>query len=182
MGPRRSMRDADCPYIAVCGPDPASEDAPAHAEHVGRLLADAGAVVVCGGHGGVMEAVARGAADRGGTVVGILPGADRREGNEHLTVRIATGLGELRNALIVRTVDAVIAVSGGFGTLSEVALALKTGVPVVGLDTWELSKAGRALDPDPIVRAATPEGAVREALRLAGARTRARTEATGGPG
>jgi uncharacterized protein (TIGR00725 family) len=159
------------PYVAVCGPDPSASDAVLHAEEVGRLLARAGAVVVCGGHGGVMEAAARGASSEGGTVVGILPGLDRTEGNAHLTVAIATGLGELRNGLIVRTVDAVIAVAGGFGTLSEVALALKTGVPVVGLDSWELATRGRPLDPDPIVRAATPEEAAREALRLARGRT-----------
>jgi uncharacterized protein (TIGR00725 family) len=159
------------PYIAVCGPDPSASDAVLHAEEAGRLLAQAGAVVVCGGHGGVMEAVARGASSEGGTVVGVLPGLDRTEGNAHLTVAIATGLGELRNGLIVRTVDAVIAVAGGFGTLSEVALALKTGVPVVALDSWELATRGRPLDPDPIVRAATVEEAVREALRLARVRT-----------
>jgi uncharacterized protein (TIGR00725 family) len=164
------------PYVAVCGPDPASAEAERQAERAGRLLARAGAVVVCGGHGGVMEAASRGASSEGGTVIGILPGMDRREGNPHLTVAIPTGLGELRNALIVRAADALIAVGGAFGTLSEIALALKTGVPVVGLGTWELGKGGRPADPDPIVRAATPEAAVRHALRAAGART------TGGRG
>jgi uncharacterized protein (TIGR00725 family) len=156
------------PYVAVCGPDPASPDQAAQAEVVGRLLAEAGAVVVCGGHGGVMEAVARGAsAVPDGIVLGILPGPDRREGNRYLSLAVATGMGELRNGLIVRAADVVIAVGGEFGTLSEVALALKTGVPVVGLGTWELAKAGRPVEPDPIVRAATPEDAVREAIRLA---------------
>ncbi len=155
------------PSIAVCGPDPASNDVGALAEEVGALLADAGAVVVCGGHGGVMEAVARGASSRGGTVLGILPGHDRSEGNAFLTVAVPTGLGELRNGLIVRAADALIAVGGAFGTLSEIALALKTGVPVVGLDTWELAKSGTPVQPDPIVRASTPDQAVGEALRLA---------------
>jgi uncharacterized protein (TIGR00725 family) len=139
----------------------------ASAEQIGRLLARAGAIVVCGGHGGVMEAVARGASDEGGTVVGLLPGSDRREGNPYLTIAIPTGLGELRNGLIVRAADALIAVGGAFGTLSEIALALKTGVPVVGLGTWELARGGAALAPDPIERAQTPEEAVQAALRLA---------------
>lgn len=156
------------PYVAVCGPDPASDDRCADAETIGRLLAEAGAVVVCGGHGGVMEAAARGARSAGGTVIGILPGTTRSEGNPHLTVAIATGLGELRNGLIVRAADAVIAVGGAFGTLSEVALALKTGVPVVGLGTWELARDGAPLEPDPVTRVAGPAEAVAAALRLAG--------------
>ncbi len=158
---------ANGPIIAVCGPDPAAPGEASSAETVGRLLAAAGAVVVCGGHGGVMEAVARGASSEGGLVVGVLPGSDRRDGSPFLTVAIPTGLGELRNGLIVRAADAVIAIGGAFGTLSEIALALKTGVPVVGLGTWELAKDGVAVAPDPIVRSATPETAVSEALRLA---------------
>jgi uncharacterized protein (TIGR00725 family) len=161
---------ADQPTIAVCGPDPAAPSESASAERVGRLLALAGAVVVCGGHGGVMEAAARGASSEGGTVVGLLPGSDRGEGNAFLTVAIPTGLGELRNGLIVRAADAMIAIGGAFGTLSEIALALKTGVPVVGLATWELAKDGTPIEPDPIVRASTPEEAVTGALRLASQR------------
>ena len=96
-----------------------------------------------------MEAAARGAAAEGGTVLGILPGADRGAANEFVTVAVPTGMGEMRNALIVRAADAVIAVGGEFGTLSEIALALKAGTPVVGIGTWELAKAdGRAVDPD----------------------------------
>ncbi len=166
----------DRPYVAVCGPDPAEPEAEHAAERLGRLLALAGAVVLCGGHGGVMAAVARGASSERGTVVGILPGAGRHEGNPHLTVALATGLGELRNALLVRAADVVVAVAGEFGTLSEIALALKTGVPVVGLSTWELARAGRALQPDPIVRAVSPEEAVDRALQLAA------EQATGGRG
>jgi uncharacterized protein (TIGR00725 family) len=156
------------PYVAVCGPDPCSSEVAAQAEEVGRLLARAGAVVVCGGHGGVMEAASRGAAAEGGTVIGILPGSSRAKGNPHLTVAIPTGMGEMRNALIVRAADALIAVAGEFGTLSEIALALKTGVPVVGLGTWELSKDGQRVEAFP--SSASPEEAVREALRLAGQR------------
>ena len=153
-------------YVGVCGPDPAPPDVAAVAEEVGRLLAHEGAVVVCGGLGGTMEAVARGASGAGGTVVGILPGASRGQGNDFLTVAIPTGMGEMRNALVVRASDVVIAVAGEFGTLSEIAFALKTGTPVIGLRTWELSKPEREVA-DPIVRASDPHEAVRAALQLA---------------
>jgi len=118
-----------------------------------------------------MEAAARGAASEGGTVFGILPGASRTGANPHLTLSLPTGMGEARNTLIVRSSDALIAVAGEFGTLSEIAFALKTGVPVVGLGTWELSKAGRRVEA--FVEAASADEAVREALRLASARTAA---------
>jgi uncharacterized protein (TIGR00725 family) len=153
------------PYVAVCGPDPCTPEVADQAEDVGRLLARAGAVVVCGGHGGVMEAASKGAAEEGGTVIGILPGSSRGEGNPFLTVSIPTGMGEMRNALIVRSADAMIAVAGEFGTLSEIALALKVGVPVVGLGTWELAKSGRKVQA--FTEAASAEEAVRQALRLA---------------
>lgn len=155
--------------MAVCGPDPASSEVAAQAEEIGQLLARAGAVLVCGGLGGVMEAAARGVQAEGGTSIGILPGGNRSAANPHIGLSIPTGMGEMRNALIVRSADVVIAVAGEFGTLSEIALALKTAVPVVGLGTWELSKAGRMVA-DPIVRASTPQDAVERALRLAGAR------------
>ena len=152
-------------YVAVIGPDPAPPDVEAACEEVGRLLARAGAIVVTGGLGGSMEAASRGAAGEGGTTLGILPGKTRANANPHLTVSVPTGMGEGRNVLNVRASDAVIAVAGEFGTLSEIAFALKTGVPVVGLNTWELAKAGRPVDVFP--RVSTPEEAVREALRLA---------------
>lgn len=152
-------------YIAVCGPDPATEVVAAQAEEIGRLLAGAGAVMVCGGLGGIMEAAARGASAAGGVSIGLLPGTSRSQGNRHLTYSIPTGMGEMRNALIVRASDALIAVAGEFGTLSEIAFALKTGIPVVGLGTWELVKAGRTVDAFP--RAATPAEAVDLAMRLA---------------
>lgn len=155
--------------MAVCGPDPASPEVAAQAEEIGRLLARAGAVLVCGGLGGVMEAAARGVQTEGGTSIGILPGSNRSAANPHIRLSIPTGMGEMRNALIIRSADVVIAIAGEFGTLSEIALALKTGVPVVGLDTWELSKPGRMVA-DPIVRASTAVDAVELALRLAGGR------------
>ena len=128
-------------------------------------LARRGAVVVCGGLAGVMEAVCRGAKNAGGTTLGILPSTSRRDANPYVDVAIPTGMGEMRNALVVRAADAVIALEEGFGTLSEVALALKTGVPVVGIDTWELSRAGRKSDA--VVRVHDAEGAVEAALELA---------------
>ena len=100
-------------YVAVIGPSEASDDEMVRAETVGRLLAESGVVVVCGGLGGVMEAAARGASTAGGTVVGMLPGSDRSEANQHVTVAISTGMGEMRNALIVRAADVVVAVGGG---------------------------------------------------------------------
>lgn len=135
------------PYVAVCGPASATEQEEEWAEQIGRKLGEAGAVVVCGGLGGVMDAAARGAAGAGGTVIGILPGEDRRGASEHLTVAIPTGMGEARNALIARAADAVIAVGGEWGTLSEIALARKMGKPVVGLQTWELGDRADGVTP-----------------------------------
>jgi uncharacterized protein (TIGR00725 family) len=131
------------PYVAVVGAGEATADEIAAAEEVGRLLAERGAVLVCGGLGGVMEAACRGAKEGGGSTVGVLPGRDRAAANRYVDVAIATGLGEARNALVVRAADVLIAVGGGYGTLSEIALALKGGTPVVGIGSWEL--AGRPL-------------------------------------
>src|SRR5947207_2522212 len=155
-------------YVLVVGPDPAGPDVAAQCEEIGRLLAGEGAIVVTGGLGGAMEAASRGAAESGGITVGLLPGTSRDAANPHVTVAIPTGMGEGRNVLNVRAADAMIAVAGEFGTLSEIAFALKTGVPVVGLKTWELSKAGTPVQA--FVRVETPEEAVAEALRLAAAR------------
>ena len=152
-------------HVGVIGAGVADASTAAMAEEVGRLLAARGAVVVCGGLGGVMEAACRGARSAGGTTVGILPGLDRREANAWVEVAIPTGLGETRNALVVRASEVLIAIGGEYGTLSEIALALKTGRPVVGIDTWELSRRGvRATD---IVRVSTPAEAVERALDLA---------------
>jgi uncharacterized protein (TIGR00725 family) len=126
------------PYVAVVGPGEASPDDLHAAEEVGAGLAAAGAVVVTGGLGGVMEAACRGARSRRGRTVGILPGEERDAANGWVEIAIATGLGELRNGLVVRAADAVVAIGGGHGTLSEVALALKLGRPVVGLGTWDV--------------------------------------------
>jgi uncharacterized protein (TIGR00725 family) len=132
------------------------------AEEVGRLLAEAGAVVICGGLGGVMDAAARGVESAGGIAVGLLPGDDRLGASEHLTVSLPTGMGEMRNALIVRAADAVIAIGGEWGTLSEIAFAMRIGKRVVGLETWELSPPGKQIEG--ILRATTPAEAVRMAV------------------
>jgi uncharacterized protein (TIGR00725 family) len=121
---------------------------------VGRLVAERGAVLVCGGRGGAMEAACRGAKQAGGLTVGILPGSDRSDANPYVDVALPTGLGEARNALVVRAADAVIAIGGGYGTLSEIALALKAGKPVIGLDTWEIDGVAPADGPEAAVAAA----------------------------
>ncbi len=127
------------PYVAVVGAGgDVSSDVLAVAEAVGAELARRGAVVVTGGLGGVMEAACRGARSAGGTTVGILPGGDRGAANAFVSVAVATAMGELRNGLVVRSADAVVAIAGGDGTLSEIALALKAGKRVVGIATWEI--------------------------------------------
>jgi uncharacterized protein (TIGR00725 family) len=127
------------PYVAVVGAgDSVAAGVLADAEAVGAELARRGAVVVCGGLGGVMEAACRGARAEGGVTLGLLPGAQRAAANPWVSVAVATGLGELRNGLVVRSADAVIAIAGGYGTLSEIALALKAGMRVVGLRSWEI--------------------------------------------
>lgn len=148
-------------YVAVAGPGRCDPDTAALAEAVGRELGERGAVLVCGGLGGVMEAACRGAKVAGGTTLGILPGTDRDAANKWVDIAIATGLGEARNTLVVRAADALVAVGGEFGTLSEIAFALKTGVRVVGLGTWELAKSGAAVEAFP--RA----GSAAEAVELA---------------
>lgn len=151
--------------MAVVGPDAGADDAVRElALEVGRDLGARGVVLVCGGGGGVMESACRGAREAGGSTVGILPGLDRDAANPHVAIAIPTGLGEARNTLVVRAADAVIAVGGEFGTLSEIAFALKTGKPVIGLDTWELAKKGRPVEA--IVRASSAAEAVAHAVEL----------------
>jgi uncharacterized protein (TIGR00725 family) len=133
-------------YVAVIGASAAEPAELEVAEAVGRLLGERGVVVVTGGRGGAMEAACRGAKAGGGTTVGILPGYERAEANEFVDVAIPTGLGEARNALVVRAADALIAVGGGWGTLSEIALALHAGKRVVGLGTWEVARGGAPVE------------------------------------
>lgn len=145
---------AGTPYVAVVGPGEASERELWLAEEVGAGLAQAGALVVTGGLGGVMEAASRGAKSKLGQTLALLPGDDRSAANGWVDVAVATGLGELRNGLLVRSADVLIAVGGGHGTLSEIALALRTGTPVVGLGSWDIAGIMRAEDPaDAVARA-----------------------------
>lgn len=129
-------------YVSVIG---GNEPVPADlevAEAVGRGLAERGWVLVCGGLGGVMEAGCRGSGAAGGTSIGLLPGRRRADANPFVTHALPTGLGEARNALVAWAADAVVAVGGELGTLSEIAFALKAGTPVVGIGTWELARPG----------------------------------------
>ena len=124
--------------IGVIGSGRNEEKTNRTALEVGREVARAGAVLICGGLGGVMEYAARGAREEKGTTVGILPGENRGEANAYIDIPIPTDLGHARNAIVVRASDTLIAVGGEYGTLSEIAFALKMGKPVVGLDTWEI--------------------------------------------
>jgi uncharacterized protein (TIGR00725 family) len=159
------------PMIAVVGPRrDASAGELAAAEEAGAGIASAGAVLVCGGLGGVMEAACRGARSEGGTTIGLLPGTERDEANGWVVLALPTGLGEGRNALIVRAADAVVAIGGGFGTLSEIGFALKAGKRVVGLGTWSVDRRdGGDATAAGIVVAANPHEAARLALEAAAA-------------
>ena len=153
-------------YVAVIGPgDDATEEDTATARQVGRLLAARGAIVVCGGLGGVMAAVCEGAAAGDGLTVGLLPGRDRAAGNRHLSVVLPTGLGELRNGLIIRVCDVVVAIGGSWGTLSEIALAIRNGKPTVMVGGWKVDDLPRQ-PPRVLHRAASAEQAVDQALAL----------------
>src|SRR5512137_843659 len=140
--------------IAVIGHAQATPGECGAAYATGRLIAGNGAVLVCGGLGGVMEAACKGAQEAGGTTVGILPGTEG--GNPYLDITIRTGLGHARNVVVVLSADAVIAVGGSHGTLSEIAIALRTGRPVYGLNTWEI---------EGVVPCSSPEDAVMRAVQ-----------------
>ncbi|MDP8946957.1 MAG: TIGR00725 family protein [Actinomycetota bacterium] len=128
------------PYVSVVGSGVASGELYEKARRIGRLVADGGGTVICGGRSGVMEAAARGATEAGGVAIGILPGEDRRQANEFLTFSIATGTGHARNLAVVCSGEVVIAIGGEYGTLSEIGLALKVGRPVVALRSWDLGE------------------------------------------
>ncbi|HID94643.1 MAG TPA: TIGR00725 family protein [Candidatus Latescibacteria bacterium] len=142
--------------IGVVGASSCSEDICSLAEEVGRQIARRGAVLICGGLGGVMEAACRGARAEGGMTIGILPGSDRREANSFVDIAVVTGMGQARNLIIVQSSDAVIAIAGGYGTLSEIALALRSNVPVIGVSTWDIAA--------PIIRAKDGPEAVARAF------------------
>lgn len=154
--------------IAVVGGDASSspsDAALAQAEAVGAEIARRGCMLVCGGRGGVMEAACRGASEAGGVTIGVMPGRDRSGMNPYVQIPILTGLGEARNAIIPITADAVIAIDGEYGTLSEIAHALISGKPVVGLGTWHLSKDG--VEDERVHRADEAVEAVRWAVEAA---------------
>ncbi len=152
--------------VSVVGTGSCTQDSEAAllAEEVGRLLAEAGVVVVCGGLGGVMEAVARGAAGAGGTVVGIVPSASVEDANPHCTHVVATGIGYARNLAVVASGDAVIAVGGEWGTLSEIGHARTLGKRVIALRSWSLSGQGKMEDAPGVVPAESAHEAVELAL------------------
>ncbi len=152
-------------FIAVIGGSQCSSREAKLAEAVGREIARQDAIVVCGGLGGVMEATCKGAQSEGGVTIGILPGDNRQLANSYVQIPIVTGIGYARNAMVVKSAQAVIAIGGSYGTLSEISYALQSGIPVIGLNTWEISKNGQ---PDnSIILAQNPTEAVSKALNLA---------------
>jgi uncharacterized protein (TIGR00725 family) len=152
---RRNKLGSGKIQVAVIGASSCDETVWSQALEVGRAVARAGAVLVCGGLGGVMEAAARGARSVGGPTLGILPGPSRTEASESIDMAVATGLGHFRNFVIAQTADVFIAVAGKYGTLSEMAMALTLGKTVVGLGTWEI---------EGVIPASSPEDAVKKAL------------------
>lgn len=134
------------------------------AEEVGALLADRGAIVVCGGLGGVMAAVARGVREHDGTTIALLPGDDPNDANDDITLALPTGIGELRNAVIAHCSQAMIAIGGGYGTLTEIAFAMRLGKPVVGVHTWDVRRADDDAPDAALNRVDTPREAVDWAL------------------
>ena len=151
--------------ISVIGASSCSLGEAELAQSVGELLAQRGAIVVCGGLGGVMEAVCRGAKSKGGLTIGILPGQDSSMANPWVDIPVVTGIGEARNVAVVKSAQAVIAIGGSYGTLSEIAYALKSGIPVIGLNTWSLSRNGR--EDDSIIKVQSATEAVDKAISLA---------------
>jgi uncharacterized protein (TIGR00725 family) len=151
-------------FIAVIGGGKVTPQVAELAEEVGREIARHGAVLVCGGLGGVMEAACRGAGSEGGLTIGILPGENRRSANPHVKIPIVTGAGYARNVAVVKSAQAVIAIDGSYGTLSEIGHALQSGIPVIGLKTWSLSINGQ--EDSSIILADSPEDAVSKATEL----------------
>jgi len=151
-------------FIAVIGGSQCSSHEARLAEEVGRELAKRGVTLVCGGLGGVMEAACRGASSEGGVTIGILPGDNYQAANPYVQIPIVTGMGYARNIAVVKSAQAVIAIGGSYGTLSEISHALQSGIPVIGLNTWSLSRNGQ---PDnSIIPAQNPTEAVNKALDL----------------
>ncbi|MBM3941695.1 MAG: TIGR00725 family protein [SAR202 cluster bacterium] len=160
--------------ISVIGSSKATPELESLAEQVGRELARRGVLVICGGLTGVMEAVCRGAKSAGGTTIGILPGRSVAEANPYVDIPIITTMGYTRNVIVAHSGQAVIAIGGAFGTLSEIAFALGDHIPVIGLKTWRLDRNGQdELVDGAIIRASDPVDAVNKALEAAEARNHA---------
>lgn len=153
------------PRIGVMGPSICTPRVAEWACEVGRCIASQGGILICGGMGGAMEAAARGAREAGGLTVGILPGSRAADANPYIDIPIVTDMGNARNAINILSSQAIIAIDGSYGTLSEIALAMKCGIPVVGLESWKLEPPAGEPAPE-IVRATTPEEAVDAAIRL----------------
>ena len=152
-------------FIAVIGGNQPTPEEAEVAEEIGRELAKNGAILVCGGLGGVMEAASNGASAEGGITIGILPGDNRKAANPYIQIPIVTGMGYARNVVVVKSAQAVIAIGGSYGTLTEIGHALQNGIPVIGLNTWSISRND---EPDnSIIPAESPAEAVRKALELA---------------
>jgi len=151
--------------IAVIGGSQCSKEEAKTAEEVGRQLARQGAILVCGGLSGVMEAACKGASSEGGVTIGILPGENRQAANSYVQIPIVTGIGYARNITVVKSAQAVIAVGGSYGTLSEISHALQSGIPVIGLNTWSLSRNSK--QDNSIIPAQNATEAVDKALDLA---------------
>ena len=152
-------------FIAVIGGGQPSPQEAQFAEEVGRELAMGGAILVCGGLGGVMESACKGAQSEGGVTIGILPGESRQAANPYVQIPIVTGIGHARNLAVVKSAQAVIAIGGSYGTLSEISHALQSGIPVIGLNTWSLSRNSQ--QDNSIILAQNPTEAVNKALNLA---------------
>lgn len=146
-------------FIGIIGAGRADETLMKIAETCGALIAKRGAVLLCGGLGGVMEAAAKGASSAGGITIGILPGDSRESANPYIDIPIITGFGEGRNIIIVRSADGFIAIGGEYGTLSEIAFALKAGKPVIGINTWDIKG---------VIKAGSPEEAVEKLFQILG--------------
>ena len=153
--------------IGVIGGASCSKTIGSLGEEVGKEIAEAGATLICGGLGGIMEFACKGAKSAGGTTIGILPGFEKSDANEYVDIPIVTGLNISRNVIIIRTADVLIAVDGSYGTLSEIAIALNLGKPVIALETWALESAGK-VDDELFFRVDNPKSAIKLALKLIG--------------
>ncbi len=153
--------------ISVCGSSRSDAEINAHAAEIGRLVAEAGATLVCGGRDGIMSAAAEAAANAGGDVIGILMSTELEDANEHITHAVATGIGQARNLAVAASGDAVIAIGGEWGTLSEIAFARRLGRTVIALDSWRLIGRGAMAEAPGVEPATDPAEAVALALRAA---------------